>query len=152
MCPDVSSADEVNELLTCSATLFSGTNTLIVLDDCAVSKDLKQRSSKFIDLAFSGRHEGLSDWVLTQQLTSILKPFREQVACVIAFHNQSKAGTKALFEDYKGDIDQASREGFVEVLKKHQFSRLFFSQRHPYDTYLEIPAPEELLKKVKGSE
>ena len=45
-----------------------------ILDDCAVSKDLKKRSSKFINFAFSGRHEGLSVWVLTQQLTSIAKP------------------------------------------------------------------------------
>ena len=29
------------ELLTDCQTLFSGTNTLIILDDCAVSNDLK---------------------------------------------------------------------------------------------------------------
>ena len=32
---------------------FSGKNTLIILDDCAVSKDLKNRTNKFINLAFS---------------------------------------------------------------------------------------------------
>ena len=85
--PDASNCDEINDLLHDSADLFSGTNTLIILDDCAVSKDLKKRSSKFINLAFSGRHEGLSVWVLTQQLTSIAKPFRKYVACVVAFHN-----------------------------------------------------------------
>ena len=45
------------------AVLFSGTNTLIILDDCAVSKDFKNRSNKFIELAFSGRYKGLSVWV-----------------------------------------------------------------------------------------
>ena len=72
--PDASNGDEINELLTHTADLLSDSNSLIILDDCAVSKDLKSRSNKFIDLAFSGRHQGLSVWVLTQQLTSIAKP------------------------------------------------------------------------------
>ena len=67
--PDASNSEEIDSLLTDVSELFSGTNTLLILDDCAVSKDLKQRSNKFIDLAFSGRHDGLSVWVLTQQLT-----------------------------------------------------------------------------------
>ena len=47
---------------------FNGTNTLIILDDCAVSKDLKQRSNELVKLAFSANHSGISVWVLTQQL------------------------------------------------------------------------------------
>ena len=108
--PDASNSDMINELLTDCVVLFSGTNTLIILDDCAVSKYLKQRSNKFIDLAFSGRHDGLSVWVLTQQLTSIAKRFRENVACVVTFHNPEK------------------------------YSRLCFCLRYPYQSYLEIPA------------
>ena len=73
--PDASNQDEINEALDCCKTLFSGFNTLIILDDCAVSQDLKKRSNKFIDLAFSGRHSKMSVWLLTQQLTSIAKAF-----------------------------------------------------------------------------
>ena len=101
------------------AVLFSGTNTLIILHDCAVSKDLKNRSNKFIELAFSGRHKGLSVWVLTQQLTSIAKPFRDNVGCVVAFHNPSQMGTKTLFEDFGGDLD-------MELLKSERYSKLCF--------------------------
>ena len=57
--PDAGNSDEINDLLHDCATLFSGTITLLILDDCAVSKDLKKRSNKLINLAFSGRHEGL---------------------------------------------------------------------------------------------
>ena len=70
-----SNSEEIDSLLQDLVTYFSGTNTLFILDDCAVSKDLKKRSNQFIDLAFSGRHKGISVWVLTQQLTSIVKPF-----------------------------------------------------------------------------
>lgn len=138
--PDASNSDEINDLLINCVTLFSGTNTLIILDDCAVSKDLKQRSNKFIDLAFSGRHDGLSVWVLTQQITSIAKPFRENVACVIAFHNPSSVGTKTLFEDYGGDLDIETRKKFQEILKKEQYSRVCFCLRYPFNNYVEVPS------------
>ena len=84
----------IDELLIDCSVLFACANTLIILDDCVVSKDLKHRSNKFIDLAFSGRHDGLSVWVLTQQLTSIAKPFRENIACMVSFHNPSQVSTK----------------------------------------------------------
>lgn len=138
--PDASNSDEINELLKLTADVFSGTNTLIILDDCAVSKDLKKRSNKFIDLAFSGRHEGLSVWVLAQQLTSIAKPFRDNVACVVAFHNTSQIDTKTLFDNYGGGLDDETREKFIELLKTERYSRLCFCLRYPFQCYLEIPA------------
>ena len=101
--------EELEDLLKASKTVFSGTNTLIILDDCAVSKELKKRSNEFIRLAFSGRHEGLSVWVLTQQLTSISKPFRDNIACIIAFHNPSQVGTKCMFEDHCNGIPPEAR-------------------------------------------
>ena len=137
--PDSSNSDEINDLLKDCATLLSGTNSLIILDDCAVSKDLKQRSNKFIDLAFSGRHDGLSVWVLTQQLTSVAKPFRENVACVVAFYNPSQVGTKTLFEDYGGDLDIETRKTFMKLLKTERYARLCLCLRYPFECYLEIP-------------
>ena len=122
--PDASNQDEINEALDCCKTFFSGFNTLIILDDCAVSQDLKKRSKNFIDLAFSGRHSKLSVWVLTQQLTSIAKAFRDNVACVVAFHNPIQVGTKTLFEDYNANLDADKRRKFCEVLKSEKVSRL----------------------------
>ena len=137
--PHASNQDEINEAFDCCKILFSGFNTLIILDDCAVSQDLKKRSNKFIDLAFSNRHSKISVWVLTQQLTSIAKAFRDNVACVVAFHNPSQVGTKTLFEDYGGDLDADKRRKFCEVLKSEKVSRLCLSLRYPFKRYLEIP-------------
>ena len=42
---------------------FEGTNTLIVLDDCAASKDVKDvkgRTGELVKLGFSARHTGIS--------------------------------------------------------------------------------------------
>ena len=42
----------------------------LIVDDCAESREIKKQSSELTELAFGGRHEGLSVIVLTQQLTS----------------------------------------------------------------------------------
>ena len=137
--PDASNQDEINEALDCCKTLFSGFNTLIILDDCAVSQDLKKRSNKFIDLAFSGRHSKISIWVLTQQLTSVAKAFRNNVACVVAFYTPSQSDTQALFEDYGGNMDAETRRQFCEIMETEKFSRLCLSLTYPFKRYLEIP-------------
>ena len=75
-------------------------------------------------LLFSGRHAGLSVWVLTQQLTSIAKPFRDNVACVVAFHNPSQIGMKSLFEEFGGDLDSQTRKNLTKNLKSENHSLL----------------------------
>ena len=137
--PDASNSDEIDSLLTDVSLLFSGTNTLLILDDCAVSKDLKNRSNKFVDLASCGRHDGLSVWVLTQQLTSIAKPFRENVSCVVTFHNPSHVSMKTLFDDYGGELDIETRKKFMKLLKTERYSRLCLCLIYPFECYLEIP-------------
>ena len=66
-----------------SAAIFQATNALVVLDDCAASNDMKGRTGQLVSLGFSARHAGISVWVLTQQIISIAKPFRENVAAIV---------------------------------------------------------------------
>ena len=66
---------EVEIWLNVLSWLFQGTNTLIVLDDCAASKDVKGRTGQLVNLGFSARHIGISVWVLTQKLTGITASF-----------------------------------------------------------------------------
>ena len=68
---------------------FEGTNIFIVLVDCAASKDVKGRTGELVKLGFSARHAGISVWVLTRQLSSIAKPFRENVAAIVLSYTLS---------------------------------------------------------------
>ena len=70
---------EIESWLRLASYFFEKTNTLFVLDDCAASKDVKSRTSQLVNLGFSARHDGISVWILTQQIASIAKPFRESV-------------------------------------------------------------------------
>ena len=65
--------DYVETALETIVGFAKGTNSLIVLADCASSQTVN-RTSELVKLAFHGRHIGLSTIVITQQLTSIAKP------------------------------------------------------------------------------
>jgi len=94
----------VEIFLKLASFVFEGTNTLIVLDDCAASKDVKGRTGELVKLGFSARHSGISVWELTQQLSSVAKPFRENVAAIVLFYTPSAKTTKAIFEEYAGEL------------------------------------------------
>ena len=111
---------------------FEGANTLIVLDDCAASKDVKGRTGELVKLGFSARHAGISVWVLTQQVSSIAKPFRENVAAIVMFYTPSAKTTKAIFEEYAGELSHDELKKMIARLKDQKFAHLVFSLRHPF--------------------
>ena len=123
---------EVEICLKLASLAFEGDNTLIVLDDCAASKDVKGWTGELVKLGFSACHAGISVWVLTQQLSSIAKPFRENVAAIVLFYTPSAKTTKAIFEEYAGDHSRDELKQMIKKLKKRKFAHLIFSLRFPF--------------------
>ena len=123
---------QVEFFLKVASFYFKGTNTLIVLDDCAASKDVKGRTGELVKLGFSARHAGISVWVLTQQLSSIAKPFREDVAAIVLFYTPSAKTTKVIFEEYAGELSHYELKQMLVRLKDKKFAHLVFSLRHPF--------------------
>ena len=128
--------DTVDTLLHSLSFLFEGTNTLLIIDDCAASKDMKGRSNQLVNLAFSARHIGISVWVTTQQFTSITKPY---VAAIVLIYTPSAKDLKAIFESYAGELSSTEEQELLKCLKSYKYSRLIFSLRYPYNIKLEIP-------------
>jgi len=116
--------------------LSEGTNTLIILNDCAASKDVKERTGELVNLAFSARHMGISVWALTQKFTGITACFRENVAAIVLFYTPSAMTTKAVFDDYAGELHPDGYRRFLSKLKERKFSFLVFALRHPYGVKL----------------
>ena len=111
---------------------FEGKNTLIVLDDGAASKDVKGRAGELVKLGFSACHAGISVWVLTQQLSSIVKPFRENVAAIVLFYTPSAKTTKATFEECAGEISHDELKQMISRLKERKLAHLIFSLQHSF--------------------
>ena len=123
---------QVEAWLKLASFAFEGDNALIVLDDCAASKDVKGRTGELVKLGFSARHAGISVWVLTQQLSSIAKLFRKNVAAIVLFYTPSAKATKGIFEEYAGELSHDELKQMVSRLKERKFVHLIFSLRFPF--------------------
>ena len=123
---------EIESWLKLASYFFEKTDTLFVLDDCATSKDVKGHTSQLVNLGFSAGHDGISVWVLTQQITTIAKPFRENVAAIVLFYTPSGKTTKAIFDNYACEITHDEYKDLIAWLKERKFFHLVFSLCHPY--------------------
>ena len=65
-----------------------------------VEKNVKDRTSELVKLRFSARHYNLSVVVITQQLTSIAKPFRENISKLVTFYNPNKKDITTIIQEY----------------------------------------------------
>ena len=125
--------DKVDKILHIVQEIFKGTNSLIILDDCASSQDVKNRTSELVKLAFSARHFGLSTIVITQQLNSISKPYRDNVARVVTFYNPDEDGRNVIFRRYLGHTSKSERKNIIVKLKNTKHTTLEINLRYPYD-------------------
>ena len=109
---------------------FEVTNTLILLDDCASSKDVKGQTGELVKLGLSARHAGIRVWILTQQLSSIAKAFRENVAAIVLFYTPN--------EEYAGELSHEELKQMIARLKERKLAHLIFSLRYPFKIELKL--------------
>ena len=124
---------ELKEIL---SKCHKGTNkelsTLVVLDDCAHSKDIKGKTNHLVELAFTGRHIGIGVVVLTQQLTSISKAYRDNITRLVTFYSVSRKDTKCLFDEYL-NVTKTEFDKLQQELKSKKWSKLVVNRKYPYD-------------------
>ena len=83
---------------------------MIVLQRLKIIKKRKTLSK----LAFSGRHAGISVWVLTQNNNSVFKDFRQQAKVIVLFHCKDKHS----FQDCLDDNDVLESKDKKNKIKK----------------------------------
>ena len=66
--------------------VFKGKPTLFIIGNCSDTEALTKKRHMLSELAFLGRHAGISVWVLTQKYNSVLMDLREQTCWVALFH------------------------------------------------------------------
>ena len=130
--------DNVENTLREITHFAKNTNSLIILDDCASSKDVKNRTSELVKLGFSGRHIGLSTIVVTQQLTSIAKPYRMNISKLVTFYNACKDDMKYIFNNYL-NVEKDEEKRIIDTLKNNDYARLEILTTRPYTHQVIIP-------------
>ena len=130
--------DNVENILREITHFAKNTNSLIILDDCASSKDVKNRTSELVKLGFSGRHIGLSTIVVTQQLTSIAKPYRMNISKLVTFYNACTDDMKYIFNNYL-NTEKDEEKRIIDTLKNNDYARLEILTTRPYTHKVIIP-------------
>jgi hypothetical protein len=110
---------------------FKGTNSHIILDDCAGGQSVKNRTSELVNIGFHARHYGFSTIFITQQLTSIAKPYRDNVSKLVTFYNPNRKDMQTIFDESL-DIDGDEEKNIIDTLKNNKYARLEILLRHPY--------------------
>ncbi len=130
--PIPSDQDSVDDFIKYIVDNFKGTNSLIILDDCASTQAVKNRTSELVRLGFSARHYGFSTIVITQQLTSITKPYRLNIQKLVMFYNPSREDMQTITKDYLNGIDNNEIKDIIRKLKNNSHARLELTLTEPY--------------------
>ena len=111
---------------------FQGRKTLIVLDDCAALKDVKGRTGQLVSFGYSTPHAGISVWVLTQQITSFAKTFRENRGRPSSVLYPVTQNHEKYLWGLSWQALSRRVQGTDAELKKEQFTYLVFALHHPF--------------------
>ena len=128
MFPITCKQHEVEMCLKIVKIFLEGTKSLVILDDCAASKDVKGNTGELVNLAYSARPIGISVWVVNQKYTAITTDFRQNSAVLVLFYTPSAKTMKAIFDDWAGKLSHDEYKGLISKL----FSYLVRSSRHPF--------------------
>ena len=121
--------DKVENKLQTIVKFAKNTNSLTILDDCASSQSVKNRTSELVKLAFHGRHIGFSTIVITQQLTSITKPYKENISKIVNFYIPAAEDEQVLFRKYMANVK--NKDEIRGKLEKIKYARLEITLRVP---------------------
>ena len=111
--------------------LYKGKNTLFLIDDCANLHDTKTKESELCHLAFSGRHYGISTWIINQKYNSIVKDFRENIRFLVLFFNKDEKAMKLSLEE-NNIIPKEERNELIQKLKENHKSKLLLRLEYPF--------------------
>ncbi len=69
--------------------------------------------------------------VLTQQMTSIAKPYRENISKLVTFYNSSKKDMQTITDEFL-NVGKEEVKNIVQKPKNNKYARLKILLRHPY--------------------
>ena len=118
------------EFLAIARSESKDTNTLLIIDDCAASREIKKQSSELTELAFGGRHEQLSVIILTRQITSVSKAVREQLSWIVCFSLVDEDDSKMLANKYLARLSEEKKE-VLQFLDREKYAFFLAQVRYP---------------------
>ena len=104
--------------------------TLFIIDDCSAEKSINKKREALSKLAFSGRHVGISVWILTQKYNSVSKDFRENISWLCLFFTKDRGSLEETLQE--NDVIPTDKiKEIKELLKQKKHSRLILKLTQP---------------------
>ena len=103
---------------------FTGCRTCVVVDDMSNSKDQHNNYNHLTYLAFSGRHHGISLFVVSQKLNSISTGIRQNATRVVFFRTHNRGSINVLKDEFFGYLDKDQEAETLDRLSNTQDSYL----------------------------
>ena len=122
---------DLDKLLIMCVGIFKGSNTLFILDDCGNLSDTRKKKTELCKLAFSGRHAGISTWVIVQKYTSVVKDYRENIRMLTVFFSKDENSTELIFEE-NAIVPRHLRKEITERLKNNKLLKLVMRLEYPF--------------------
>ena len=124
--------ENLNECLKIATETYKNNgNVLFLIDDCANLHDVKKKRSELCNLAFSGRHLGVSVWIINQKYNSVVKDFRENIRFLVLFYNKDRQSMKDALDE-NDIIPKEQRDYYINQLKEMKGNKLLLRLEHPY--------------------
>ena len=112
------------------SSLFSGEETLFIVDDMISDETLDKKRQPLLELAISGRHRQHSLWLLTQSYTAVPKNLRRQKKQLFAWYPSEKSDLKILDEE-TNLMNSEDLAKIKEKLKREKHACLYVRLDHP---------------------
>ena len=110
--------------------LFSGEETLFIVDDMIADETLDKKRQPLLELAISGRHKKHSLWLLTQSYTAIPKNLRRQKKQLFIWYPSEKSDLKMVDEE-TNLMNSEDLTNVKEQLKREKHACLYVRLEHP---------------------
>ena len=118
------------ELIEKLSKLFSGEETLLIVDDMIADETLDKKRQPLLELAISGRHKMQSLWLLTQSYTAIPKNLRRQKKQLFVWYPSEKSDLKMIDEE-TNLMNSEDLNKVKDKLKREKHACLYVRLDHP---------------------
>ena len=104
--------------------------TLFIIDDCANLWESKNKCTKLTELAFSGRHFGISVWLLTQKYNAVVKDFRENCKHMVIHTMNDQLSVDQIFKENRC-IPNSEKDAVIQQIDAGK--RLILRRKIPFE-------------------
>ena len=113
-------------------------HTLFIVDDCSSDRSMTKKKQMLSQLAFSGRHNNCSVWVLTQKYNSVLTDLREQTKFTVLFYTKDRDSFDETLRENDVIPTLKEKKEIREKLAKHKHSKLILITEQPTEYWWQL--------------